>query len=80
MRNLIFLFLFLPQRLTLAIQDLMAKAREAVNEAVSGIRVVKSFNTEQHEARRYDDHLIAIHVLKTRQDTVKAICLLAQRV
>lgn len=80
MKKQVFPFLFLPQRLTLAIQDSMAKASEAVNEAVSGIRVVRSFNTEKHEARRYDEHLMGIHVLKTRQDTVTAIYLLAKRV
>lgn len=61
-------------------QDSMALASQAVNEAVSSIRVVRSFNTEKHEARRYDDRLMDIHNLKTRLDTVTAVCLLAQRV
>lgn len=61
-------------------QDSMALAGQAVNEAVSSVRVVRSFNTEEHEARRYDDRLMDIHNLKTRRDTVTAVCLLAQRV
>lgn len=58
----------------------MAKANEAVNEAVSAIRVIRSFNTEKHEARRYDDHLMDIRVLVARRDAATAICLLARRV
>lgn len=61
-------------------QDSIAQANEAANEAVSGIRVVRSFNTEKHEARRYDDRLMDTHTLKTRRDTVRAIYLLARRV
>lgn len=72
--------IYLPQRLSLAIQDTIAKAGEAVNEAVSGIRVVRSFNTEKHEACRYDNCLMDIHVLKTRRDTLRAVYLLVYRV
>ncbi|XP_044190911.1 antigen peptide transporter 2a isoform X2 [Thunnus albacares] len=67
------------QRLSLALQDSMALANEAANEVVSGIRVVRSFNTEKHEARRYDNHLMDTHTLKTRRDTVRAVYVLAQR-
>nr|XP_046274681.1 antigen peptide transporter 2a [Scatophagus argus] len=67
------------QRLSLAVQDSMALASEVANEAVSGIRVIRSFNTEKHEARRYDDRLMAIHKLKTQRDTVRAVYLLARR-
>ncbi|XP_035537544.1 antigen peptide transporter 2a [Morone saxatilis] len=67
------------QRLSLAVQDSMALANEAANEAVSGIRVVRSFNTKKHEARRYDDRLMDTHILKTRRDTVRAVYLLARR-
>ena len=58
----------------------MAKANETVNEAVSAIRVIRSFNTEKHEARRYDDHLMEIRVLVARRDAATAIYLLARRV
>ncbi|KAI3358843.1 hypothetical protein L3Q82_015241, partial [Scortum barcoo] len=67
------------QRLSLAVQDSMAVANEAANEVVSGIRVVRSFNTEKHEARRYDDRLMDTHTLKTRRDIVSAVYLLARR-
>lgn len=74
------MMLFCPQRLTQAIQDTMALASDAVNEAVSGVRVVRSFNGEKHEARRYDDRLMDIIALKNRRDTVRTIYLLIYRV
>ncbi|XP_042292307.1 antigen peptide transporter 2a [Thunnus maccoyii] len=67
------------QRLSLALQDSMALANETANEVVSGIRVVRSFNTEKHEARRYDNRLMDTHTLKTRRGTVRAVYLLARR-
>ncbi|KAG7219336.1 hypothetical protein INR49_003454 [Caranx melampygus] len=67
------------QRLSLAMQDSMALANEAASEVVSGIRVVRSFNREKHEACRYDDRLMGIHGLKTRRDFVRAVYLLARR-
>ncbi|TNN27781.1 Antigen peptide transporter 2 [Liparis tanakae] len=67
------------QRLSLAVQDSTARAAVVVNEVVSGIRAVRSFNAEKHEARRYDDHLTDTQVLKTRQRSLKAVYLLAQR-
>ncbi|XP_067468219.1 antigen peptide transporter 2a isoform X2 [Thunnus thynnus] len=67
------------QRLSLALQDSMALANEAANEVVSGIRVVRSFNTEKHEARRYDNRLMDTQTLKTRRDIVSAVYLLARR-
>lgn len=67
------------QRLSLAMQDSMALANEAANEVVSGIRVVRSFNTEKHETRRYDNCLMDTHKLSIRQSTVRAVYLLARR-
>ncbi|XP_041867628.1 antigen peptide transporter 2a [Melanotaenia boesemani] len=67
------------QRLFQAMQDSMARANEAANEVVFGIRVVRSFNTEKHEARRYNKCLMETHTLKTRRDTVRAVYLLAMR-
>ncbi|XP_056275479.1 antigen peptide transporter 2a [Pseudoliparis swirei] len=67
------------QRLSLAVQDSTARAADVVNEVVSGIRAVRSFNTEKHEARRYDDRLMDTHVLKARQSSLKAVYLLARR-
>lgn len=74
------MMLLCPQRLKQAIQDTLALASDAVNEAVSGIRVVRSFNTETHEARRYDDRLMAVVALKNQRDTVRTIYLLIYRV
>ncbi|KAL7381347.1 hypothetical protein ABVT39_004474 [Epinephelus coioides] len=67
------------QRLSLAVQDSMALANEVANEVVSGIHVVRSFNAEKHEARRYDNRLMETHNLKTFRDTVTAVYLLARR-
>ncbi|XP_034401173.1 antigen peptide transporter 2a [Cyclopterus lumpus] len=67
------------QRLSLAVQDSTAQAAEVVNEVVSSIHAVRSFNTEKHEARRYDDCLMDTHNLKTQQSTLRAVYLLARR-
>ncbi|XP_029023597.1 antigen peptide transporter 2a [Betta splendens] len=67
------------QRLTLAMQDSLALSSEAANEVVSGIRVIRSFKTEKHEANRYDDRLTDTRALKTRRDVVGAFYLLARR-
>ncbi|XP_013866752.1 antigen peptide transporter 2a [Austrofundulus limnaeus] len=67
------------QRLSQAMQDSIAHANDAANEVVFGIRVVRSFNTEKHEADRYDKRLMETHSLKTHRDTVRAIYLLARR-
>lgn len=58
----------------------MARANEAAGETVGGIRTVRSFKTEQHEAGRYNDRLMDTHNLKTRRDTVRAVYLLLRRV
>lgn len=58
----------------------MALANEAANEVVSGIRVVRSFNTAKHETCRYDNCLMDTHKLKTRESIVSAVYLLARRV
>ena len=64
----------------MAVQDAMANANDAANEVVSNIQVVRSFNNERHEAKRYNQSLNVIHELKTRRDTVRAIYLLVRRV
>ncbi|XP_056154130.1 antigen peptide transporter 2a [Lampris incognitus] len=68
------------QRLSKLVQDSVAKANEAVNEVVSGIRVVRSFNTELAEACRYDDRLKVTQGLKTRRDVVRIVYVLARRI
>lgn len=70
----------LPQRLSLALQNSVAKAGEAVTEAVSGIRVVRCFNAEKHEVRRYGKLLKDINTLKVRQEAATAVHLIAERV
>uniref|UniRef100_A0A8C7PC48 Transporter associated with antigen processing, subunit type a n=1 Tax=Oncorhynchus mykiss TaxID=8022 RepID=A0A8C7PC48_ONCMY len=61
------------------VQDSIARANEAAGETVAGIRTVRSFKTEQHEAGRYNDRLMDTHNLKTRRDTVRAVYLLLRR-
>uniref|UniRef100_A0A3Q3IZX4 Transporter associated with antigen processing, subunit type a n=2 Tax=Monopterus albus TaxID=43700 RepID=A0A3Q3IZX4_MONAL len=67
------------QRLSLEMQDSMAETNEVASEVVSGIHVVRSFNTEKQEACRYDKCLMKIHKLKTHRDLVTAAYLLARR-
>uniref|UniRef100_A0A8C7PEA1 Transporter associated with antigen processing, subunit type a n=1 Tax=Oncorhynchus mykiss TaxID=8022 RepID=A0A8C7PEA1_ONCMY len=67
-------------RLSKEVQDSIARANEAAGETVAGIRTVRSFKTEQHEAGRYNDRLMDTHNLKTRRDTVRAVYLLLRRV
>lgn len=61
-------------------QGSLALANEAANEVVSGIRVVRSFNTEKREASHYESRLMDTHELKTWRSTVGAVYLLSQRV
>uniref|UniRef100_A0A8C8IKW5 Uncharacterized protein n=1 Tax=Oncorhynchus tshawytscha TaxID=74940 RepID=A0A8C8IKW5_ONCTS len=68
------------QRLSKEVQDSIARANEAAGETVGGIRTVRSFKTEQHEAGRYNDRLMDTHNRKTRRDTVMAVYLLLRRV
>ncbi|XP_068603186.1 antigen peptide transporter 2-like [Brachionichthys hirsutus] len=67
------------QRLNLAVQNSKALANDAAKEAVSAIRVVRSFKAEKREAHRYDDRLMDIHTLKTRQGSVRSVYLLTRR-
>uniref|UniRef100_A0AAY5ENH6 Transporter associated with antigen processing, subunit type a n=1 Tax=Electrophorus electricus TaxID=8005 RepID=A0AAY5ENH6_ELEEL len=67
------------QRLSKEVQDSIARANDAASEAVSGIRTLKSFNTEQSESHRYNDRLMNTHKLKTQRDTVRAVYLLLRR-
>ncbi|XP_054911196.1 antigen peptide transporter 2a [Poeciliopsis prolifica] len=67
------------QTLSQEMQDSMARTNDSANEVVFGIRVVRSFNTAQHEADRYDKRLTETQSLKNRRDTVRAIYLLALR-
>ncbi|KAJ8335313.1 hypothetical protein SKAU_G00409520 [Synaphobranchus kaupii] len=68
------------EKLSKEVQDSIAQANDAAGECVAAIRTVRSFNTEQTEARHYDDRLMDTHNLKTRRDTVRAVYLLIRRV
>ncbi|KAG9330198.1 hypothetical protein JZ751_026115 [Albula glossodonta] len=66
------------EKLSKEVQDSIARANDVAGEGVAGIRTVRSFNSEQSEAQRYDDKLMDIHNLKTRRDTVRAVYLLVR--
>ncbi|KAI4887199.1 hypothetical protein NFI96_018102 [Prochilodus magdalenae] len=67
------------QKLFKEVQDSMARANYAAGETMSGIRTVKSFNSEQSESRRYDDRLMDIHNLKSRRGTLRAVYRLVRK-
>lgn len=67
------------QRLSKKVQDSIARANDAAEEAVSSIRTVKSFNAKKSEKWRYDEQLMDTHVIKTQRDTVRAVYLLVRR-
>ncbi|XP_074873732.1 antigen peptide transporter 2 [Carettochelys insculpta] len=62
-----------------AIQDALARAGEVVRESVSSIETVRSFATEEEEARRYDAALADTRRLKNRRDLERALYLLFRR-
>lgn len=62
------------------VQDSIARANDAAEEAVSGIRTVRGFRTEKSESCLYENRLIDTHKLKTQRDTVRAVYLLVRRV
>ncbi|KAG5264902.1 hypothetical protein AALO_G00259280 [Alosa alosa] len=68
------------QKLSKEVQDSIAQANDAAEEAVSGIRTVRGFKTEKSESCRYDACLMGTHNLKTRRDTVRAVYLLVRRI
>ncbi|KAL4629589.1 hypothetical protein GN956_G17023 [Arapaima gigas] len=67
------------QWLSKEVQDSMARANDVAGEAVAGIKIVRSFNTEGTEALRYGDKLLDTHNLKMHRDTVRALYLLLRR-
>ncbi|XP_053719119.1 antigen peptide transporter 2-like isoform X2 [Synchiropus splendidus] len=67
------------QRLNLKLQDSMAVTNEAVNEVISGVGMVRSFNAHRHEHQRYKQHLKRKQTLKTHRDTVTALYKLVRR-
>nr|XP_057902658.1 antigen peptide transporter 2a isoform X3 [Doryrhamphus excisus] len=67
------------QRLKVAIQDSVAVASETANEIILGIRTVRSFSAEKHEARHYGNRLLDTHNLKAQRDTSRIVYLLLRR-
>ncbi|TRY74359.1 hypothetical protein DNTS_032050 [Danionella cerebrum] len=81
--GILYLMVSLSWKLTLhlskEVQDSVARANEMAGEAIAGVRTVRSFRREQHEACRYGDCLTDTHNLKTQRDTVRAVYLLVRR-
>ncbi|XP_041081968.1 antigen peptide transporter 2-like isoform X2 [Polyodon spathula] len=67
------------QRLAKEVQDSIARSNEAAGEAVSAIKTVRSFATEDTEAKRYDSKLSDTQRLKNSRDTIRAAYLLLRR-
>ncbi|XP_058864933.1 antigen peptide transporter 2-like [Acipenser ruthenus] len=67
------------QRLAKEVQDSIARSNEAAGEAVSAIKTVRSFATEDTEAKRYDSKLSDTQRLKNSRDTIRAAHLLLRR-
>ncbi|MBN3271282.1 TAP2 protein, partial [Polyodon spathula] len=68
------------QKYSKAVQDSIARSNEAAGEAVSAIKTVRSFATEDTEAKRYDSKLSDTQRLKNSRDTIRAAYLLLRRV
>ncbi|MGH0160840.1 UNVERIFIED_CONTAM: hypothetical protein FKN15_056512 [Acipenser sinensis] len=71
--------LLLRRRLAKEVQDSIARSNEAAGEAVSAIKTVRSFATEDTEAKRYDSKLSDTQRLKNSRDTIRAAHLLLRR-
>ncbi|XP_041081970.1 antigen peptide transporter 2a isoform X2 [Polyodon spathula] len=67
------------QKYSKAVQDSIARSNEAAGEAVSAIKTVRSFATEDTEAKRYDSKLSDTQRLKNSRDTIRAAYLLLRR-
>ncbi|MGH0155978.1 UNVERIFIED_CONTAM: hypothetical protein FKN15_029976 [Acipenser sinensis] len=67
------------QKYSKEVQDSIARSNEAAGEAVSAIKTVRSFATEDTEAKRYDSKLSDTRRLKNSRDTFRAAHLLLQR-
>ncbi|XP_058864997.1 antigen peptide transporter 2-like [Acipenser ruthenus] len=67
------------QKYSKEVQDSIAWSNEVAGEAVSAIKTVRSFATEDTEAKRYDNKLSVTQSLKNRRDTFRAAYLLLKR-
>ncbi|MGH0137667.1 UNVERIFIED_CONTAM: hypothetical protein FKN15_018638 [Acipenser sinensis] len=73
------ILLFHSLKYSKEVQDSIARSNEAAGEAVSAIKTVRSFATEDTEAKRYDSKLSDTRRLKNSRDTFRAAHLLLQR-
>lgn len=68
------------QAVLLEIQDAVAQAGQVVREAVGGLKTVRSFGAEEHEACRYEEALERCRKLWWQRDLERALYLLFRRV
>lgn len=61
------------RRISMQFQDKVADANASAEEAISGIRVVKSFTAERLEAERYGEQINASYRLALRRSMVRAL-------
>lgn len=61
------------------VQDSIARSNDLAGEVVSSIRTVRSFTAEREELDRYRAALLETHHLKTKQEMVQTVYLLARR-
>ncbi|XP_078496836.1 antigen peptide transporter 2-like [Lissotriton helveticus] len=61
------------------VQDSIARSNDLAGEVVSSIRTVRSFTAEREELDRYRGALLETHRLKTKQEMVQTVYLLARR-
>ncbi|EPQ08785.1 Antigen peptide transporter 2 [Myotis brandtii] len=67
------------QAVLLEIQDAVAQAGQVVREAVGGLKTVRSFGAEEHEACRYEEALERCRKLWWQRDLERALYLLFRR-
>ncbi|XP_078074017.1 antigen peptide transporter 2-like [Mustelus asterias] len=66
-------------KLVQEVQDSIAKSNQLAGEIVSGIRMVRSFATENEESELFEEKLQATHQLKTKRDIVTAVYVVCLR-
>lgn len=55
------------QKLTKAVQTSLAQANKVAEETISGMRTVRSFAGEDHEAKSYDTKMMEVFALNKKQ-------------
>ncbi|XP_072115022.1 antigen peptide transporter 2a [Mobula birostris] len=67
------------QALAKEVQDSMAKSDQEAAEVISSIKTVRSFATEEEEAKRYHTKLLNTQNLKIKRDFIRIVYLLFRR-